>query len=54
MRAITNERLLSLVDMLVDLLLDVTDDAAMVENSIRSIGFSDDELRSLGFDVETV
>lgn len=41
---------MSLVDMLIDLVLDATDDAALVENRIRSLGFNDEELRALGFD----
>jgi len=51
---VKDERLLSLVSVLIDLLLDATDDAAMVESSVRSVGFSDDELRDFGFDVERV
>lgn len=41
---------MSLVDALIDLALDATDDATLVENCIRSLGFDDEELRTLGFD----
>lgn len=48
----TQERLMSLVDALIDLVLDATDDAALVERCIRSLGFGDEELRMLGFDAD--
>ena len=48
---ITNERLMSLVSELIDLALDSTGDAELVESRIRSLGFNDEELRSFGFDV---
>lgn len=47
----TQERLLSLASALIDLALELTDDAERVENIIRALGFNDEELRVLGFDV---
>lgn len=43
---ITNERLMSLVSELIDLVLDSTDDAELVESRIRSLGFNNAELRA--------
>ena len=48
---ITNERLMSLVSELIDLALDSTGDAELVESRIRSLGFNDEELQSFGLDV---
>ena len=48
---ITNERLMSLVSELIDLALDSTGDAELVESRIRSLGFNEEELRSFGLDV---
>ena len=47
----TQERLMVLVSALIDLLLASTGNAALVESGIRSLGFTDEELRLLGFDV---
>lgn len=47
----TQERLTALVSALIDLLLASTNDAVLVESCIRSLGFTDEELRELGFDV---
>ena len=47
----TQERLMALVSALIDMLLVSTGNAVLVENSIRSLGFTDEELRLLGFDV---
>jgi len=48
---ITNERLMELVSELIDLALEATGNAAQVESHIRSLGFSDEELKKFGFDV---
>lgn len=50
-RMMTQERLMVLVSALIDLLLASTGNAALVESCIRSLGFTDEELRLLGFDV---
>lgn len=47
----TQERLLELVSALIDLALDLTDDAGSIEEYVRALGFDDAELRILGFDV---
>ena len=47
----TQERLMALVSALIDLLLASTDNAALVESCIRSLGFTDEKLRLFGFDV---
>ena len=47
----TQERLMALVSALIDLLLASTGNAMLVESCVRSLGFTDEELRLFGFDV---
>lgn len=47
----TQERLTVLASALIDLVLDLTDDPVRIESYLRSLGFTDEELRLLGFDV---
>lgn len=50
-RMMTRERLMALASALIDLALDLTDDPVRIESYLRSLGFTDEELRLLGFDV---
>ncbi len=50
---VTNERLMELVSELIDLALEATENAAQLESRIRSLGFNDEDLKRLGFDVRT-
>ena len=47
----TQERLTALASALIDLALDLTDGPVRIESYLRSLGFTDEELRLLGFDV---
>lgn len=47
----TQERLTALANALIDLALDLTDDPVRIESYLQSLGFTDEELRLLGFDV---
>lgn len=47
----TQERLTALASALIDLALDLADDPVRIESYLRSLGFTDEELRLLGFDV---
>ena len=47
----TQERLTALASALIDFALDLTDDPVRIESYLRSLGFTDEELRLLGFDV---
>ena len=47
----TQERLTALASALIDLALDLTDDPVRIESYLRSLGFTDEELRLLGFEL---
>lgn len=47
-------RAMEMVDELVNILLSIVDDVQFVEQRLETAGFSQDEIRSIGFEVEEV